>query len=451
LTAVTVLLGCSSFRGISDAGTDAAADHAAPDPCDGGPAGRFRGSPGTTVQTQLRDPSTGALLDFHLKTATRDAEGRVLLAGGARGCLQSGQFAAAVARLTRTLELDRSFGAGGLTCARALAPATTHTTPYSILVDARGRVVVAGVSSEPPSTTRGFLARWTSDGRLDETFGEGGVVDYRPGRVPTSPGHGVAFFSVLAEGDKLVAAGSNSEPFAEGSMGLAARFLEDGTVDPTFHGGAAHADPEVSGWFAATITHGSLLLAGSTRSPVGVRLRKLDAQGDPAMDFGVSGVADHPRGGDVRVRSLGVDGAGRVVVGGGRAASYSSVGAPPVFVRYQRDGSPDMTYGARGEAVFSDAAWTFEYEFERAMRVRCDGSVLAAGHRSGQGLVIHLDPSGLVVADFGTNGAAGVSNPSPGALFGLTVALLDGSAPGSLLSVTTYNSNVHQTLSELRP
>jgi uncharacterized delta-60 repeat protein len=404
----------------------------------------------STRQLQPVDYATRATLEFHVKTATVDRQGRVLMAGGIRGCLEAGRFAAAVIRLTSNLEVDPTFNGTGRVCVAPTVAGITDATAYAVTVDASDRVTIAGLTSNAEGANRGLLARWTSNGRLDPTFGASGIVDYRPALSAMSPGFSVVFHSVLVDRGRIVAAGSTTHPFFRGAAGLLARFTEDGSVDADFHGGAIYSDPTMAGFYGLAATRGGYVVGGSTSVGTRVRVVRLDDRGalDPA--FGVGGAVEHPRGRDVNVRSLGVDGAGRIYVGGGRSAEYSEVSSTAVVVRLSAEGAPDLAYGDRGEAVLSELVWGFAYVFDRAMMVRCDGTVFVAANRGARGAVGALDPSGRRVLEFGLEGTVGVAAPFETALCGAGM-LWPAATTGSIGVLSGCSTNQHQTYLELRP
>jgi uncharacterized delta-60 repeat protein len=116
--------------------------------------------------------------------------------------------------------LDPSFGTGGV--ARALfsgGPAFE----YAMARQPDGKIVVAGEQSV--GQTVGFaLARFTSDGELDPSFGTGGRVV----TTTISAQYAQAFAVVVQPDGKIVAGG-----IAHGRMAFA-RYLPDGSLDPTF-------------------------------------------------------------------------------------------------------------------------------------------------------------------------------------------------------------------------
>jgi uncharacterized delta-60 repeat protein len=126
-------------------------------------------------------------------------------------------------------ELDPSFGTGG----KVLSDFSRNDTAYAVLVQPDGKVVAVGETQEAP-TGGNFvfgLARYTTDGSLDASFGAGGKV------LTAFTGFDHAFAAALQSDGRIVVAGSAGLDF-----GLA-RYQPDGALDAGFGaGGTAMTD-----------------------------------------------------------------------------------------------------------------------------------------------------------------------------------------------------------------
>ena len=106
------------------------------------------------------------------------ADGKIVVVGGdGSGHLVPSDTKFALARYNSDGTLDASFGGGG--------KVTTDFTPWGdgasgVAIQADGRIVVAGTAAgQRYEDTKFALARYTSDGTLDATFGAAGKVDHR--------------------------------------------------------------------------------------------------------------------------------------------------------------------------------------------------------------------------------------------------------------------------------
>jgi hypothetical protein len=142
--------------------------------------------------------------------------GRVYLAGGELG----NQLSFLAIRLRPVLGLDTSFSGDGLVTTFF---AGTEDFATSVLVDARGRALLAGTAA---GEFRGSyaLARFTTAGALDRSFGRRGRIRMRFGRA-----FSVARDLLAQRAGRVVAVGSTgSWPFiadAAGSAVTVARIL----------------------------------------------------------------------------------------------------------------------------------------------------------------------------------------------------------------------------------
>ena len=152
---------------------------------------------------------------------TLDPRGRIVLVGSAvgRGAgRERGTFA--LARLTRSGAPDPRFGDAGTTWGRLGLPRQALAYAGAVLGD--GRIAVVGTMAEYTKRSQALISLYRSDGRLDRSFGKGGVRRVRFGGQRESAGA----VAVEAAGD-LVVAGSARFPGRSSDFGLA-RVTVDG-------------------------------------------------------------------------------------------------------------------------------------------------------------------------------------------------------------------------------
>lgn len=235
---------------------------------------------------------------------------------------------AVVARLTPAGELDRSFGDGGLA---TVATSGGNDEAFALAVDSQGRILVAGRTSTSTSDDL-LLARFTSAGESDPTFGSGGVVttDVR--------GHSDTAFAidVAGSGRILVSGGSI---VGAGDEVIVAAYTPRGDLDPAFgDGGLALVDvsPGSDEAFAGALAAdgGYIAVGGAIAedgSEQGFAVR-LSASGELDSSFGDGGrVITGPADGVEELRGVLADSRGRIVCAG----RSLSPGAPSSFVVYR--------------------------------------------------------------------------------------------------------------------
>src|SRR5437667_8663164 len=155
-------------------------------------------------------------------------DGKIVVAGGAFPLFTFlGDFK--VVRYNSNGSLDTSFGEGGIVT--TIFPEGSYASDVALQAD--GKIIAAGtvfVDFNPgeSSNTDFALARYNPDGSLDTTFGDGGTV------TTDFLGNEDDAFSVLIQPDgKIVAVGSANNPATYYDF-AAVRYLSDGTIDTTF-------------------------------------------------------------------------------------------------------------------------------------------------------------------------------------------------------------------------
>lgn len=260
------------------------------------------------------DVSTGAYWAYGLAVKPDDGFVMVGEANNARGTCTLVSF-------TSSFEGEDGFGTNG----RATS---TVGKCRAVVRLPDGRLVVT--VDEDASGQDGFgIARFTTSGDLDESFGTDGVSQ--------AFADSFTFVRALARQSdgKLVAVGQTGTGLATPKSIVVARFDENGTLDPGFGTGGV-------------VTIG---LAGTPIALVG--------------------------------RAVVIDGSGNIVVGGvasGPSAVKDGAG-PSVFVllRLLPDGTPDLSFGDDGAGVvFTGFGAGSEVEME-AMALQPDGKVVAVG------------------------------------------------------------------------
>ncbi|HEY3108444.1 MAG TPA: DUF4082 domain-containing protein [Chloroflexota bacterium] len=335
--------------------------------------------------------SGGTRTDFggvdSLNTLTALPDGR-LIAAGVSGPVWYQQNRIVAARYLPDGSLDPSFGAGGRLTVDP-APSQTHLNSISRVVpQPDGRLIAL-------SGAEFWVARYGPDGRLDPSFGTAGVAHAEFGTSMVTA-------AILQPDGKLVAAGY-TDTFFEGTSnppGFAlARFLPDGTRDPSF--GAGGRVRSLLGCYdrlsVLVLQPDGKLVAGgarygcTSRNPSTVLMRYLpDGRLDPTFGAGGTLVADVFAYSVASALAAQPD--GKLVAAGKSCASpvYSS---PCDFVqaRYLPDGSSDPSFGVGGKVTTGFAA--------RALLVQPDGRLVAAG----DGLARYL-PDGTPDPSFGDGG-----------------------------------------------
>src|SRR5919106_611287 len=221
-------------------------------------------------------------------------DGKIVVAGGAYPLFTfAGDFK--VARYNPNGSLDTSFGAGGIVT--TIFPGD-GSFAFALALQSDGKIIAAGTdffdfNPGDMSDTDFALARYNSDGSLDTSFGNGGIV------TTNFLGAEDDVFSLLIQPDgKIVAVGSANSPFDFYDF-AAARYLTNGTLDTTFGTGGkmrtdfGNNDLDIAN-DAALQPDGKIVAAGTTVFDFGVQepfaLTRFNSNGTVDTSFGTSGL-----------------------------------------------------------------------------------------------------------------------------------------------------------------
>lgn len=383
------------------------------------------------------------------------ADGKIVAAGWLRdntsGWPEPMSFL--IARYNVDGTLDQSFGNGGM----ATATVGPSSGANSVAIQSDGRIVAGGFTREFPGTFA--LARFNSDGTLDQTFGDAG-------KVITNAGFNTAINDLAIQADgKLVAAGGNGDS-GDARNFIAARYLVNGSLDPTFGaGGLTYTNFFGRGGMAQGVVvqpDGKIVevgQAGLTSYPFdALALVRFNSDGTLDATFGTGGkvTTSFEGGGGGWAVALRPD--GKLVAAGVARTNTGNGGFG--LARYNPDGTLDASFGTGG-TVFTDFGGSGDAA--RAVALHDDGKVVAAGHWvtpafSGDFALAQYKNDGSLDTGFGVGGkvttdfngaseavnglaiqadgkvvAAGVVAPSPGlAMFGLARYLGADTTPPAL-------------------
>ena len=210
------------------------------------------------------------------RTATIQADGKIVVVGGSAS--QPGNDIFALARYNINGSLDTSFGTGG-TVTTTIGNASFAN---SVAIQPDDKIVVAG-SAFISATSEFALVRYNTDGSLDTGFGSGGIVT-----TSTGTSSGVLYVCVQANG-KILAAGK-STGYSTSAL-ILTRYNSDGSLDTTFGNSGIVTTSTVTIWISnvAVQTDGKIVAAGYS-APGGFGLARYNSDGTLDTSFGTGGI-----------------------------------------------------------------------------------------------------------------------------------------------------------------
>ena len=313
---------------------------------------------------------------------------------------ESNEEAVFLTRLDGDGQLDRSFGDGGSTWVVGQeGPAGGVATaggpfgkPTGIVQQSSGAIVVATASN--------VFLRFTPDGKLDPTFGGGGVA--------RGPAPRIRLNALAQTPDGALLAAGATQNRGEPDDFLAEKLTRDGAPDATFGMGkgfiTADPDPRLHHEARAVVISGAgrVILAGEAVPPPGkVELEAFEANGAPAAGFGDRGLVL------ARTVAASADAATDLLVDRRGAVTVAGMAfGRPALVRFSPRGRLASSFGTSGTTLFPRVAWGMLEKPAPSIAAEPDGSYLFGGGSGGPSGIFRVGRDGRIDPRFGRHGRA---------------------------------------------
>lgn len=274
-------------------------------------------------------------------------DGKILVAGTTNEGTTVQRFV--VVRYNSNGSLDTSFGTGGKT---VTSFGDGPDRAYAMALQADGKILVGGEATVTGSGLDFALARYNTDGSLDTGFGTGGKVLTA---IRASNGQdsirALALQPVGAE-TRIIAAGGESDF-------LLARYTSNGTLDSSFGAGGKIASvfgsTIGSAYAVALAPDGKLVVAGYSSNDFS--LARFTETGALDTSFGTGGKVVNrlnPSNSDLAT-AVAVQSDGKIVAAGWVNAGLTS-DADFAVLRYDTTGTLDSSFGTGGTVITPVAA-----------------------------------------------------------------------------------------------
>jgi uncharacterized delta-60 repeat protein len=360
-----------------------------------------------------------------------DGSGRIVVVGTAENPDNPGAHDVEVARFTASGAFDSSFGSAG----RVVTSVGDLDEGRAVAIDPNGRIVVAGRTlAWSPWAQDGLIVAYTASGSLDATFGSGGIV--------TVSGSETAARALAIDGNgRIVIVGYRA--VGPGSDFAVARYTTTGTPDATFGGGGLVTTPVSNESDAAEAValdgSGRIVVAGVAggEHAGSLALARYTTTGALDTTFGRSGwtstAVNEALGGtgalDDQANAVAIDAEGRLVVAG---SAYDGSAAHFAVLRYAAGGVVDPTFNEPypdSDGLLVDALGTGD-DVAQAVAIDASGRIVVVGRTwDGARYVIALaryTATGARDTTFGSNGLVTTAISSTYGAGGAAV-VLDGS------------------------
>src|SRR5215213_1848311 len=309
---------------------------------------------GGIVTTDLGGPADNAF------SVALQADGKILISG--RTDLNN-QAPVAVVRYNTNGSLDTTFGNGGV-----VVTSMDAFSSGDLAIQPDGKIVVSGTSVVFGAPVFS-VTRYQTDGSLDETFDGDGMA-----QAPSAGRQAPWDMALQADGKIVVAGESVGDQTDDFCL---ARFNSDGSVDETFNGSGLMVTGFEGGFSRAldvvVQTDGKILAAGGGQGITSsiVTLARYNSDGSLDSSFDGDGRVNGIPG---ATNALALRPDGKIVVAGSGAGSTGNQGI--LVARYNSDGSLDETFGSSGvvtTSIGTEAAAT-------AVALQTDDRIVAGGY-----------------------------------------------------------------------
>lgn len=229
---------------------------------------------------------------------------------------------------------------------------------------------------------------------LDQSFGTGG-------KVVTDMGGNDRGLAVFGQTDgKIVVVGFSN------AQGAIARYLPDGSLDPSFGSGGKVISPNLTISVDLNVKPGALqpdnkIVMAGRNAASDFQVERRDANGALDPSFGTGGVTtfEFGPGSTDFGKAVGIQPDGKIVVAG--TTNFGTVNAGIGVVRFNADGTVDAGFGTSGRTIVDTAG----VDDPRMVAFQPDGKILIAGSASSsRPMLVRLNADGTRDAGFGDNG-----------------------------------------------
>ena len=276
----------------------------------------------------------------------------------------------------------------------------------AMLVQADGKILVAGYSNNGNNDNMA-LARFTSDGSMDVSFGVSGkkVIFINSGTDRINA-------IILQPNQSILAAG---QMFSGSYENLAlVRILPDGQMDNNFSGDGiatiSYSGLDENAYAIAMQNNGKILVAGysDNGSNDDFMIVRFNRNGTLDTTFSLDGIVTTDfEGRDDRAYSIIVLPNNKILVGGYAEDDYGPRDKDFAIVLYNQDGSIDLSFGTNGK-VMTDVSGSDE-DYARTLTLTENGKIIQGGYTynflaSASMTVIQYNMDGSLDTEFANNG-----------------------------------------------
>ena len=295
-----------------------------------------------------------------VSTVAVQTDGKILVAGVTKNATD---YDFALVRYNTNGTLDNSFGNGGI----VTTDIDSSETAYSMAIQSDGKILLAGLIVNQDFA----LVRYNSNGTLDNNFGTGGKL------ITNISGTAGLRTAVVIQNDGKIVLASQVHQLNDDDIVLI-RYNSNGTLDNTFGNGGIQttdiAGANEGAYSVVLQTDSKIVVCGSS-SAVNTRIVLLRYNTDGTLDntFGNGGIQTTTCGVVALGYSVAIQSDGKIVVGGETMSIFPD--RDFVLLRYKTNGTLDSTFGNGGITITPNDS----LDNGQAIAIQNDGKILFGG------------------------------------------------------------------------
>lgn len=308
------------------------------------------GSPDKTFSGDGKQVTDFGFSYSHLNTLTIQHDGKIVVAGtviiSAYPDPDTGYMA--IARYNTDGTPDSTFSDDGRQ-ETSLGNNYLSASVSSLAVQEDGKILAGGVVTDIEWNHHVFLARYYTDGSLDNSFGKDGIAT-----VQFAPEYNNASSLAIDQNKKIIMAGGTN--MGDNNDFALVRFNDDGTLDKTFGtGGKLTTDFEGnhdSGNSLAIQNDGKIVVAGVTAESdfeYDFSIARYNNDGSLDNTFGMEGKSTVDFGYNDGAYAVNIQEDGKIVLTGLTFSYIDPVANDILIARYNIDGTLDSSFGLGGK------------------------------------------------------------------------------------------------------
>jgi len=312
---------------------------------------------------------------------THDVQGNILVAGREHNGHDPDML---LLRYTSDGKLDKTFGDNGIT--RYSGPGNGTDSARGIVIGKDEKIFIAGEMNT--STHKEMIAlKYFPNGTRDEMFGDNGVFILNESADKDSYG----FALVLKEDENPIITGGMIVPGQDNSSIITVRLLPDGSRDESFgnDGRAIYqgraGGPDYGNWISI-MSDTKILVTGVETDRGGsydIVVLRYNPDGTVDTTFGDDGVVIYHGPGYDYAWGQTVQSDGKVIIAGTSEINHIMT---PILIRYDRNGKPDPSFGENGVFTFDSFGSGLLY----GVHIDAMGNIYANGYITKEGKDISL-------------------------------------------------------------